>query len=86
MKIAYMPHFRCVINIKNDKAIKAFGRRIREIRLSQKLSQEELANLAEIPLSQVGRIERGEINTTLSSIYSLANALGVNAMKLLETS
>ena len=70
-----MLHFRCVINIKNDEAIKAFGRRIREIRLSQKLSQEELANLADIPLSQVGRVERGEGNPTLSTIFNLSEAL-----------
>ena len=72
-----MPHFRCVINIKNDEAIKAFGKRIRELRISSKLSQEQLANLADIPLSQVGRIERGEINPTLSTINVLAIALKV---------
>jgi len=79
-----MLHFRCVINIKNDKAIKAFGRRVREIRLSQKLSQEELANLAEIPLSQVGRIERGEVNPTLSTIVNLSEALKLSLCDLFK--
>lgn len=72
-----MPHFRCVINIKNDKAIKDFGRRLRELRTSQSLSQEELANLSDIPLSQIGRIERGEINTTLSTIVALGEGLKI---------
>jgi transcriptional regulator with XRE-family HTH domain len=66
-----------VINIKNDKAIKAFGKRIRELRLSKGLSQEQLANLADVPLSQIGRIERGEVNTTLSTIIVLSDALQV---------
>ncbi|MEQ7800534.1 helix-turn-helix transcriptional regulator [Pedobacter sp. ASV1-7] len=66
-----------MIKIKNYEAIKAFGQRVRNLRNSQELSQEQLANLADIPLSQVGRIERGEINPTLSTIYALANALKI---------
>lgn len=77
-----MRHFRCVINIKNDEVIKAFGRRLRDLRISNGLSQEQLANEAEIPLSQVGRIERGEINPTLSSINVLAKALKVEIKEL----
>jgi transcriptional regulator with XRE-family HTH domain len=72
-----MLHFRCVINIKDDKVIKAFGKRLRDLRISNDLSQEQLANLAEVPLSQVGRIERGEVNPTLSSINAFATALKI---------
>ena len=75
-----MLHFRCVINIKNDEVIKALGRRVRDLRVSKSLSQEQLANEAEIPLSQVGRIERGEVNPTLSTISVLAAALKINIM------
>jgi len=74
--------FDVVINIKNDEVIKAFGGRLRDLRISKSLSQEELANEAEIPLSQVGRIERGEINPTLSTISVLARSLGVNIRDL----
>lgn len=41
------------------------------------LSQEDLANDADIPLSQVGRIERGEVNTTISTAYALSKALQI---------
>jgi transcriptional regulator with XRE-family HTH domain len=64
-----------VINVKDDIAITAMGRRIRELRLSRGLSQEQLGNLAGIAVSQVGRIERGEINTTLSTLVIIARAL-----------
>lgn len=77
-----MLHFRCVINIKNDEVIKAFGRRLRDFRISKSLSQEQLANEAEIPLSQVGRIEKGEINPTLSTISALAKALNIHIQEL----
>jgi transcriptional regulator with XRE-family HTH domain len=71
-----------VINIKDDEVIKAFGRRLRDLRVSKGLSQEQLANEAEIPLSQVGRIERGEINPTLSTISALAKALNTHIQEL----
>jgi len=73
-----------VIKIKNEEVIKAFGKRVKELRNSQSLSQEELANAADIPLSQVGRIERGEINVTLSTIYALAKGLEVEFQELLQ--
>lgn len=63
--------------IKNKKFIMAFGAKVKELRLSQNMSQEGLANTADIPISQIGRIERGEINTTLITVKALADALGV---------
>lgn len=55
--------------------MKALGKRIKELHKTQGLSQESLSYEADIPLSQVGRIERGEINPTVSSIAAIAHAL-----------
>lgn len=63
--------------IRNKNFVMALGARVKELRLSQNMSQEELANTAEIPISQIGRIERGEINTTLVTIKALADALHI---------
>ncbi|UUW11343.1 helix-turn-helix domain-containing protein [Flavobacterium plurextorum] len=41
------------------------------------ISQEELANLAEVSLPQITRIERGVINPTICTIKSLAKGLDV---------
>ena len=79
-------NFCYVINVKNHQIIKAFGQRLREVRISQSISQEQLANDADIPISQVGRIERGEVNTTISTIFALATALEVNVEELLNLS
>jgi transcriptional regulator with XRE-family HTH domain len=73
-----------MINIKNERVIKAFGRNLREIRVKHGISQEELANEANIPLSQIGRIERGEINTTISSAYAIAASLKINISDLFD--
>lgn len=51
--------------------------------MDKRLSQEDLANDADIPINQVGRIERGEINPTLSTLVSIAKALRVTLGELL---
>lgn len=76
--------FYSVINIKNQEFITSFGNNLRKLRLEAKLSQEDLANDSDIPLSQIGRIERGEINTTISTIYVLSKALKIEASELFE--
>ena len=71
-----------MINIYNEEFLKAFGENLRKIREKKDLSQRALAEIAGIDFTQIGRIERGEINTTLSSVYTLAKALEVPLTKL----
>lgn len=73
-----------MIHIYNQKYIKAFGERLRALREERKLSQRKLAEIAGIKYSQIGRIERGEQNTSLSSIYVLAKALEVTPSEFLD--
>ena len=73
-----------MINVKNKALVKAVGTRIRELRILRGFSQEELANEADVPLSQIGRIERGENNPTISTLYVLAQALQVDIKDLLD--
>jgi transcriptional regulator with XRE-family HTH domain len=73
-----------VINVRDKKLLKSFGIRLKELRLKRDLSQEALANEADVPISQIGRIERGEVNTTISTLKKLANALGVSMSDLMR--
>ena len=73
-----------MINIKNSKVIKAIGERIRELRIHKGFSQEELANEADIALSQIGRIERGENNPTISTLYVIAEARSIDLKTLVD--
>ena len=73
-----------MINVKNNKYISAFGKNLKKLRKAEGLSQEDLANDADIPLSQVGRIERGEVNTTISTAYVLAKALDIEIYELFK--
>jgi len=53
------------------------GNRIREYRMKNKMSQEELADMAKLHPAHFGRIERGEENATLVSIEKIIKALNV---------
>ena len=55
-----------------------FGDKVREIRVSQNLSQEQLAHLADVHRTYIGMIERAEKNITLINIEKIANALEVS--------
>ncbi|MFC2116972.1 helix-turn-helix domain-containing protein [Bacteroidota bacterium] len=67
---------------RHERFISAFGENLRKIRLAKGISQEDLADKADLTLSQVGRIERGVINTSISMVYSLAAALEIEPLEL----
>lgn len=69
---------------RDEKFIKAFAENFKKLRKSKKLTQEDLSGLCDVQLSQIGRIERGEINVTISSIFLLAKALKVEPKVLLD--
>ncbi len=73
-----------MINIKNEEVIKAVGERIRKFRILKKLSQEDLANEAEISLSQITRLELGKTNPTISTLYVISEALSIELKTLLD--
>lgn len=52
--------------------------------MSKNMSQEDLAYTADIPVNQIGRIERGEINTTISTLKVIADALKVKLTELVD--
>lgn len=61
-----------------------FGEKVREIRISQSLSQEELAHRANVHRTYIGMIERAEKNITLVNIEKIANALNIHLTELLK--
>lgn len=73
-----------VISIKNKRVVKAIGEHIRYLRQQLNLSQEDLAHEADIPISQVGRIERGETNPTISTLFVIAEALKTDLKTIVD--
>jgi transcriptional regulator with XRE-family HTH domain len=60
-----------------------FGKRLREIRERVGVSQEKLAELAELHRTYVSSVERGKRNISLVNIERLAHALGVSLAELM---
>lgn len=71
-----------VKHIRDEKAIKLLGKRVRELRKKQELSQVQLAYEAGIPNKQISRIERGEVNTGISTLLAIARVLDVHIKDL----
>lgn len=63
---------------------KKFGKRLREVRKTTKLSQEALGFKAAIHRTYIGAIERGEQNVSLDNIYKLSRALKVHVKELFD--
>jgi transcriptional regulator with XRE-family HTH domain len=64
--------------------LKRFGSKVKEFRLNQNLSQEELAHKANLHRTYIGMIERGEKNITLLNIEKIAKALVINMHELFQ--
>lgn len=64
--------------------LEKFGKKLREERLNQGLSQEELASRAGVHRTYIGMIERGEKNITLGSIEKIAKALKLKPSVLIK--
>ena len=59
-----------------------FGERVRACRVERGLSQEALADAADLHRTYVGSVERGERNVALLNILRIAVALGIDAADL----
>ncbi len=57
--------------------LEKFGEKVREERLKQGMSQEELGARARVHRTYIGMIERAEKNITLENIEKIAKALGI---------
>lgn len=61
-----------------------FGRRLRRLRLERGLSQERLAEIAELDRTYVSSCEAGRRNATIKTITKLATALEVDPADLVS--
>ncbi len=62
--------------------LKSFGKRLKQLRKEKGISQAQLAYEANIEISQVSRIERGLINTTIANAKLLSKILDVPIIDL----
>jgi transcriptional regulator with XRE-family HTH domain len=70
---------------RQSPSLVALGAAIRQTRKRKGISQEQLALMAEVDRSYVGRVERGDNNVAILTLAKLAKALGVSVSKLAAT-
>lgn len=64
------------VNIQDKNIIQInFGKNLRRIRLAKGFTQEKLANELTIEISQISRIERGLINTSITTLFLISKIL-----------
>lgn len=63
---------------------KQFGKRVKQLRQENELSQEALAHLAELDRTYIPSIEKGERNVSLEVIQKLSKAFKLKISELLK--
>ncbi|MGO1435290.1 MAG: helix-turn-helix domain-containing protein [Canibacter sp.] len=66
------------------RAAVSVGRRIKERRSELAISQDDLAHLTQINVSNIGKIERGQGNPRLDSLVRIAVALEISVSNLTQ--
>lgn len=59
-----------------------FGQNLKRLRKQKGFTQEELANELDIEISQISRIERGVINTTIATAKRIVDCLDISISEL----
>lgn len=62
-------------NVRNKEVMQLFSKNLRRIRLLRGFSQEYLAEEAGISQVQIARMEKGQLNTSISNLFVLKKAL-----------
>ncbi len=69
---------------REDLFVKKFGENLKKLRLQKDVTQEKLAFTIGIEISQISRIERGVVSTSITSAYKIANALDLDVKQLFD--
>ena len=68
-----------------DQFYSSVGERVRELRIKENLSQEELSERAYLSVVHLSNIERGAKKPSLDAVLRIAKALGVDAARILTS-
>ncbi|MBS1624072.1 MAG: helix-turn-helix transcriptional regulator [Bacteroidetes bacterium] len=72
--------------MRNKEGVKAFGMHLRRLRDEKNLSQQELADLADMRKTSIQRIEWAQASPTLDTLLTLSQALEISLQDLMKYS
>lgn len=73
--------------MKNEKyklEIIRLGLLIKELRVKEKITQEQLSILCNVDVRTIRRIEKGQQNITISLLFTIADALKIESSTLIH--
>lgn len=70
--------------MKNPEVVKSFGVHLRRLREQRNMSQQALADEADIAKMTVQRIENAKFSATIDVLASIARALKITLPELME--
>lgn len=73
---------RRALKMEKQKILISFGNRVKELRVKNGWSQEELARRSNFHRTYIGMIERAERNISLKNIERIANTFGIKINEL----
>jgi predicted transcriptional regulator len=79
-----LKHLWRVQSVRNERLLKRFAKNLKSARKSRGITQEELAYKTGLALSQIARIETGKLNTSISTVQVILDALGAEANELFK--
>lgn len=65
------------MNVKKEEYLIELGLNIKAVRLSKKMTQLDLSIDSGVPLSQIGAIESGKLNTTVKTLKKISDSLEI---------
>ena len=65
------------------RKLRQIGHRIRTARRAEGITQERLAEMANLSTTYIGRLERGEKTPSIETLVVVADSLGVSPLDLL---
>jgi transcriptional regulator with XRE-family HTH domain len=63
------------LNSQQAVQLQTFGRNVRRERMSRKLTQEKLAELVDLNIRTIQKIEAGDVNILLTTVVRVRSAL-----------
>ena len=70
--------------LRDDTFLIKIGLKLRELRKQKGFTQEILANEVGVEISQISRIERGVLNTSISLVNAISKVLGISIKDLFD--
>jgi DNA-binding XRE family transcriptional regulator len=71
---------------QNEDYLKWLGNNVKQKRIKSNMSQQELADNANVAKSTIQRIEKGELNPTITVLIKINDAIGSDICELIKRS